>query len=66
MKMSKNAEKLYDNAEAIIKCGYCDKSEGSSAMDSVDLAFSADAHGWLVNRSGKVKCPKCVKKMKRS
>ncbi len=56
--------KLYSLICRYIKCDYCDK-EVKSHWNSEELAEILRTRGWSVNRSAKVKCPDCVKKMKR-
>lgn len=60
---------VYRLADAVftqISCAYCDLKFGSFSMDVIDCAEAAYENGWRINKADKVKCPKCVKKMKRS
>ena len=62
MSVSKNMLKLYEAVSPVfIECNYC--TEKLTGEDVFECAEYADETGWKVNKAGKVKCPKCVKKM---
>lgn len=60
----KSVVELCNAVKCTISCDYCD-NELNSFQDIIDTAESAHEEGWEVNKSGKVKCPECVDKMKR-
>jgi len=58
-----NTGRLFDHMIVRINCSYCPALYSGWAHDAVEFAEDLDRRGWVVNRSDKVKCPICVKKM---
>lgn len=63
--MTNNSLKIIDCIVMSVHCEFCSNEICGHLLEEYELTERADKYGWMVIRSGKVKCPSCVAKSKR-